>query len=706
MDKLNPLRLGIIGAGNMTRKRHLPALAILRDEGFCVLRAICDIDIDLAQSAADTYIIDRVTHEALDLINSDDIDAVCIFAPAEVHYIYGMKALQAGKHLFVEKPPAENTKQQKDLIDAAQSKDLITASGFNRRFQKNILEIKKRIGETSVLTGEAIFDKPSAGEVPLFGMKTWVGVSAIHALDVLCFVMGERPTALWSIGNGKDSKLPENFSAIIEWGDRYATFSSNNSAGSRLERYSFHGYGQTFVSEGSKVSISHDDGDSENIEDDSDINDGIYFEFKSFFEAIIQKEKPPHSLDRTIAALRLVELIENNHRGPIDWSFIDTRREDSLVFKFPNFDIQKQSVLILNQKAIKSELSLLSKNFNLIYEDDLDFLSDKGRDNIVAIITGGPNATPPKPEYFEQFTSLKVLCVLGASVKKWGGQTAVDHDVSVINTADVYAKSAAEFIVTQALVGLRRASVSHDVIRRGGWGFSPPSFIKDLKSDAKLFAKLILPKSVKGYLKSIKPSNSPKLSGHKDLDSRTLRGKTIGIIGFGEITKETIPLFRSFDCKVLVYSEYLDKETAKDLRIQKATIGEVLLADVVSIQRGLSLRTAKVFGSREISTLRPGTVFINSARAGLVDNDALLLRLKKGDLFACLDVYEKEPLPIDDKFRKLPNVFLTSHIAGSIHHTEGLLKDSNEKLVQKLIKVIEGETRVSLESREYINNMT
>ena len=62
--------------------------------------------------------------------------------------------------------------------------------------------------------------------------------------------------------------------------------------------------------------------------------------------------------------------------------------------------------------------------------------------------------------------------------------------------------------------------------------------------------------------------------------------------------------------------------------------------------------------------IKPGSVFVNSARGELVDADALIARLNKRDIFACLDVFDVEPLPSNHPLRKMPNVFITSHIAG------------------------------------------
>jgi phosphoglycerate dehydrogenase-like enzyme len=90
----------------------------------------------------------------------------------------------------------------------------------------------------------------------------------------------------------------------------------------------------------------------------------------------------------------------------------------------------------------------------------------------------------------------------------------------------------------------------------------------------------------------------------------------------------------------------------------------VLAADIVSLHRGLFAGTRHFLGAAELERLRPGAILINVARGPLIEPGALLARLKRGDVFACLDVFEEEPLPARDPLRRLPNVFLSSHLAG------------------------------------------
>jgi phosphoglycerate dehydrogenase-like enzyme len=119
-----------------------------------------------------------------------------------------------------------------------------------------------------------------------------------------------------------------------------------------------------------------------------------------------------------------------------------------------------------------------------------------------------------------------------------------------------------------------------------------------------------------------------------------------------------------------------------------ASLNEALAADIVSLHRGLTPATRHFLGAAELARLRPGTVLINIARGALIEPNALLDRLRQGDLFACLDTYEDEPLPKNDPLRILPNVFLTSHIAGG---SPEMHEAAAEEVVGKIAAWLEGD---------------
>jgi phosphoglycerate dehydrogenase-like enzyme len=145
---------------------------------------------------------------------------------------------------------------------------------------------------------------------------------------------------------------------------------------------------------------------------------------------------------------------------------------------------------------------------------------------------------------------------------------------------------------------------------------------------------------------------------------RDLQGATVGLVGWGPNARAFAERLGRVPAHVLVYSEHAAEEDIRDCGAIPASLSEVLAGDIVSLHRGLTERTRHCLGAAELAKLRPGTVLINIARGALIEPNALLARLKRGDIFACLDTYEEEPLIASHPLRKLPNVFLTSHIAG------------------------------------------
>jgi phosphoglycerate dehydrogenase-like enzyme len=114
---------------------------------------------------------------------------------------------------------------------------------------------------------------------------------------------------------------------------------------------------------------------------------------------------------------------------------------------------------------------------------------------------------------------------------------------------------------------------------------------------------------------------------------------------------------------VVAWSKNLTESSAKAKGVQRVNKDELFAtSDVVTIHLALSERTRGIVGLKEIALLKDGAILINTARASLVDEDAMLGRLEQGTISAGLDVYSIEPLPADHRFRGLPNVVLTPHL--------------------------------------------
>jgi phosphoglycerate dehydrogenase-like enzyme len=144
-----------------------------------------------------------------------------------------------------------------------------------------------------------------------------------------------------------------------------------------------------------------------------------------------------------------------------------------------------------------------------------------------------------------------------------------------------------------------------------------------------------------------------------------LTGKTVGLIAVGNIGRRLLELLAPFHVKVLAVDPGAPDVLANIYDLELTSLDEVLTrSDVVISLVPLTAATTRLIGEREVGLLRPGAVFVNVSRGPIVDTEALIARLEIGDIIACLDVVDPEPLAVDSPLRRLPNVFLTPHIAG------------------------------------------
>jgi phosphoglycerate dehydrogenase-like enzyme len=156
---------------------------------------------------------------------------------------------------------------------------------------------------------------------------------------------------------------------------------------------------------------------------------------------------------------------------------------------------------------------------------------------------------------------------------------------------------------------------------------------------------------------------SMKLAGVGD----ELSAQTVGIVGAGQIGRRVIRMLRAWGVDVLVFDPLLTQAQASELDATLVTSLEDLLGQcrIVSLHAPVLDDTRHMIGARQLSCMKEGTILINTARAWLVDTAALELHLRQGRIRYATDVYDTEPLPIDDPWRSMPNTFILPHIASS-----------------------------------------
>lgn len=156
-----------------------------------------------------------------------------------------------------------------------------------------------------------------------------------------------------------------------------------------------------------------------------------------------------------------------------------------------------------------------------------------------------------------------------------------------------------------------------------------------------------------------------KLDQHQlDYTGSELAGKTIGIIGFGAIGKKVADFCRVFELKVLAYAR--NTVVQADSFVQMTDFATLIsTSDIVSVHIPLNQQTKQLINKAVFQKMKNTSLFINTARGGIVNESDLIDALKNRDIAgACLDVFEAEPLPIDSELRNLGNVILTPHTAG------------------------------------------
>lgn len=144
-----------------------------------------------------------------------------------------------------------------------------------------------------------------------------------------------------------------------------------------------------------------------------------------------------------------------------------------------------------------------------------------------------------------------------------------------------------------------------------------------------------------------------------------LTGRRVGLLGCGHIGRRLLKLLAPFETENWVYDPYLPVEMADALDFVQTSLDNVLgQCEIIVCLLPLTPRTRGMLGHRELQLIQPGSVFVNPSRGAVVDSEALLARLKTGDIVAGLDVFDPEPIPAGHEILQLDNVFLSPHVAG------------------------------------------
>lgn len=181
-----------------------------------------------------------------------------------------------------------------------------------------------------------------------------------------------------------------------------------------------------------------------------------------------------------------------------------------------------------------------------------------------------------------------------------------------------------------------------------------------------------------------------------------MKGKKLGLIGFGRVGVEVCRRARALGMKILAYDPYVKPEAVRAEGAEPVDFETLLReSDIVSIHARLTEETRHMIGEREFKLMKPTAIFVNTARGELVDEKALIKALEDGWIAgAALDVFEREPLPPDNPLLKMENVTVTPHIAGASKET---VYRSATMIAEDIKRVLKGEKPKFCVNQEVLN---
>ena len=182
-----------------------------------------------------------------------------------------------------------------------------------------------------------------------------------------------------------------------------------------------------------------------------------------------------------------------------------------------------------------------------------------------------------------------------------------------------------------------------------------------------------------------------------------LMGKTVGLVGAGFIGQEIAKRVAALGMKVVAFDPYAKADQLAKLSIKSIELDELAAqSDFVVMAAKVTPESAGLFGVKQFALMKGSAYFINTARAALVDYDALFKVLKEKKIAgAALDVYPTEPLPGDSPFRTLSNVVLSPHLAGA---TREVVEHHSKMVVDDLLGLLDGKVATRIANPEVMQS--
>lgn len=270
---------------------------------------------------------------------------------------------------------------------------------------------------------------------------------------------------------------------------------------------------------------------------------------------------------------------------------------------------------------------------------------------------------PISSKVFDAMPRLRIAGVSRAGLENVNVKEATKRGILVFNIEGRNAEAVSDFAIGLMLSECRNIARAHFAIKNGQWRkeFSNSDWVPELK------------------------------------------GKNVGIVGFGYIGRLVAQKLAGFGVNRLVYDPFVSPEDVREagcVLVDKETLFKD--ADFITLHARMSESTKNMVGEKELAAMKPTAYLINTARAGLVDEKALIAALQQRRIAgAGLDVFLDEPLKADSPFLTLDNVTLSTHIAGT---TKEALTRSPEILMEDIQKLLSGQKPRFIINKEVLDN--
>ncbi len=154
--------------------------------------------------------------------------------------------------------------------------------------------------------------------------------------------------------------------------------------------------------------------------------------------------------------------------------------------------------------------------------------------------------------------------------------------------------------------------------------------------------------------------------GDGNADAILLQGSDVGLVGFGNLGRALQPLLAPFRPRIRGYDPWLPASVLAEAGVEPASLAEVLDSQFVFVLAAVTAENQRLLDGPRLDQLRPGARVVLVSRAAMIDYDALVDRVGRGDFLAAVDVWPQEPMPADHPARQLEGLLLSAHRAGGI----------------------------------------